>query len=90
MGVLPSVHRAASYGYVHTVRAATAAAIGSWASTAGVPLVDLAEVVGPHVLGGHGNLDGIHWGWAGHAAVGEAMTRVLAQLFEPGTVRAAT
>jgi hypothetical protein len=63
VGVLPSVHRAPAYGYVHTARMAAAAAMRAWAERASVPMLDLAEVVGPHVFGGHGNPDGMHWGW---------------------------
>lgn len=77
VGMLPSVHRAASYGYVHTARAGAVEAMTAWAARVAVPLLDLAEVVGPHVLGGHGNPDGMHWGWAGHHAVGTAMTELL-------------
>jgi diglucosylglycerate octanoyltransferase len=80
IGTLPAVHRAASYGYVHTARAAAAAAMTSWARRVDVPLLDLAEVVGPHVLSGHGNPDGMHWGWDGHTDVGEAMAALIAPL----------
>lgn len=80
VGWLPSVHRAPSYGYVHTERAATAAGMAAWARRAGVPLLDLPAVVGPHVLGGHGNADGMHWGWEGHEAVGLAMASLIAPL----------
>jgi hypothetical protein len=80
IGWLPSVHRAPSYGYVHTARAATAAAVARWASGAGVPLLDVPAVVGEHVLGGHGNPDGMHWGWDGHTAVGVAMADLIAPL----------
>ncbi|OZM74257.1 lysophospholipase [Amycolatopsis antarctica] len=90
VGILPSVHRAPSYGYVHTVRAATAAAIARWAERTEVPLVDLADTVGPHVLGGHGNPDGIHWGWEGHRSVGTAMTGVLGPLLAGQRTRGAT
>ncbi|MEU6646518.1 diglucosylglycerate octanoyltransferase [Saccharomonospora sp. NPDC046836] len=83
IGWLPSVHRAASYGYVHTARAAAAAAIAGWAGRVGVPLLDLPAVVGQHVLGGHGNPDGMHWGWAGHEAVGTAMAALAAPLLSP-------
>lgn len=79
VGVLPPVHRAQSYGLVHTAREPTAAAIRAWGAKAGVPLLDLAELVGEHVLGGHGNADGMHWGWDGHKIVGG----VLAELVEP-------
>jgi hypothetical protein len=77
-GMLPSVHRAAAYGGVHTARLGAAAAMASWAARAEVPLLDLAGVVGEHVLSGAGNPDGMHWGWAGHAAVGAAMAKLMA------------
>lgn len=73
VAMLPSVHRAAAYGHVHTGRAPAVRAISRWADGAGVPLLDLADVVGEHVLGGHGNADGIHWGWHGHELVGKAL-----------------
>jgi len=84
VGVLPSVHRATSYGNVHTGRAETATAIASWARRTGVPLLDLAEVVGEHVLSGRGNPDGMHWGWEGHALVGKAMAALIAPLLVTG------
>jgi lysophospholipase L1-like esterase len=77
-GMLPSVHRAAAYGGVHTARPGAAAAMASWAAAADVPLLDLAGVVGEHVLSGAGNPDGMHWGWAGHTAVGAAMAKLMA------------
>ncbi|MGH3451758.1 MAG: diglucosylglycerate octanoyltransferase, partial [Haloechinothrix sp.] len=66
VGVLPPVHRAASYGLVHTGREATSRALAEWGRGSGVPLLDLAAVVGDHVLSGRGNPDGMHWGWEGH------------------------
>ena len=77
-GMLPSVHRAAAYGGVHTARPGAVAAMASWAARVDVPLLDLAGVVGEHVLSGAGNPDGMHWGWAGHAAVGAAMAKLMA------------
>ena len=85
-GWLPSVHRAAAYGGVHTARPAAAAAMTAWGARAGVPLVDLEAVVGEHVLGGEGNPDGMHWGWKGHAAVGDAMSVLMAPVLTPGHV----
>ncbi|NIJ13267.1 lysophospholipase L1-like esterase [Saccharomonospora amisosensis] len=79
---LPSVHRAPSYRYVHTVRPATEAAVAAWARTSGVPVLDVAAVVGPHVLAGRGNPDGMHWGWEGHAVVGTAMAELLRPLLD--------
>ncbi|WP_158880771.1 diglucosylglycerate octanoyltransferase [Amycolatopsis anabasis] len=81
-GILPSVHRAASYGYVHTARVGAAVAMADWARRAEVPMLDLASVAGPHVLSGQGNPDGMHWGWDGHAEVGKAMAELLAPLLE--------
>jgi len=80
VGILPSIHRAESYGYVHTVRDPAAAAIARWAARVNVPVVDLPAVVGDHVLSGRGNPDGMHWGWEGHRLVGEAMAATLAPL----------
>ena len=73
VAVLPPVHRASSYGFVHTGRPSAVAAIGEWGERAGVPLLDLASLVGEHVLGGRGNPDGIHWGWEAHELVGKAL-----------------
>ncbi|MEJ2861511.1 diglucosylglycerate octanoyltransferase [Actinomycetospora flava] len=78
VGMLPSVHRAPLYGGVHAGRERHVAALSAWASACGVPLVDPVPHVAEHVLGGHGNPDGIHWGWAAHAAVGESVGREVA------------
>jgi hypothetical protein len=82
-GFLPSVHRAAAYGHVHTARAGAAAAMAAWGRRADVPLLDLEAVVGEHVLSGRGNPDGMHWGWEGHASVGEEMARLMAPVLRP-------
>ncbi|HEX5118255.1 MAG TPA: diglucosylglycerate octanoyltransferase [Pseudonocardiaceae bacterium] len=77
--ILPAVHRAASYGYVHTGYGPATAAIAAWGHRRGVPLLDLAALTRTHVLGGEGNPDGIHWGWQAHAAVGEGMAKLVAE-----------
>ncbi|ANY05419.1 diglucosylglycerate octanoyltransferase [Pseudonocardia sp. HH130630-07] len=78
VALLPSVHRAADYGFAHPHRAATEAAVRSWAAAApDVSVLDVPRLVGAHVLGGHGNPDGMHWGWAGHRLVGEALAAQL-------------
>lgn len=88
VGVLPPVHRAAEYGGVHRGRPAAEHATRRWAARTAVPLLDLRELVGDHVLGGHGNPDGLHWGWAGHAAVGRACAAALRPLLDrPGAAR---
>ncbi|MGE3285653.1 MAG: diglucosylglycerate octanoyltransferase [Pseudonocardia sp.] len=80
VAVLPPPHRAAEYGGVHPGRAPAERAVRAWAGVHGVALLDLHAVVGAHVRGGHGNPDGMHWGWAGHAAVGGALAEVLEPL----------
>ncbi|MFD4190927.1 diglucosylglycerate octanoyltransferase [Amycolatopsis thermoflava] len=90
VAVLPSVHRASSYGNVHTGREETAAAIAAWSRRVDVPLLNLAEVVGEHVLSGRGNPDGMHWGWEGHALVGKAMAALIGPLLAPGESPAGT
>ena len=77
VAVLPPVHRAACYAGVHAGRAAAERATRAWAIARGVALLDLRTLVGAHVLGGHGNPDGMHWGWAAHAAVGRACADLL-------------
>jgi hypothetical protein len=40
-------------------------------------LLDLAALTKEHVLRGHGNPDGMHWGWTGHEKVGRAMAALV-------------
>lgn len=84
VATLPAVHRAAVYGSVHPGRPAAERALRAWAGPAGVGLLDLRAVVGEHVLGGHGNPDGMHWGWSGHAAVGHACADLLRPVTNAG------
>ena len=76
---LPSVHIAPTYGHSHRGRPGTVEAITPWAASHGIPLVDLKEAVEPHILGGRGNPDGIHWNFEAHSAVAELMLRALAE-----------
>ena len=76
---LPSVHIAETYGYSHRGRSGTVGAITAWADRHRIPLVDLKEAVEPHVLGGRGNPDGIHWNFEAHEAVAELMLTALAE-----------
>ncbi len=78
--LLPSVHRAGAYGGVHPHRRATERAVRDWAHRTGVAELDVAPLVTEHVLAGHGNPDGMHWGWAGHRLVGSALAAQLAVL----------
>jgi diglucosylglycerate octanoyltransferase len=85
VGVLPPVHRARSYGFVHTGRRGAVEAIAAWAARVDVPLLDLAALTGDHVLGGLGNPDGMHWGWPAHQVVGEALAEVIRTLLKSDT-----
>jgi hypothetical protein len=78
VAMLPGVHRAPAYGGVHAGRSAAELATREWAAVNGVETLDLRSVVGPHVLAGDGNPDGIHFGWAGHQQVGAALAGLLA------------
>jgi hypothetical protein len=80
VALLPSVHRAAAYGGVHAGRAAAERATREWAAAQGVRVLDVAALVAAHVLGGHGNPDGMHWGWEAHHRVGETLAEVLGPL----------
>ncbi|HEX9336839.1 MAG TPA: diglucosylglycerate octanoyltransferase [Pseudonocardiaceae bacterium] len=79
-GILPATHRAAAYGYVHTGHGPATSAIAAWGRRRNVPLLDLTALTRAHVLDGHGNPDGMHWGWAGHATVGDAMAKLVANV----------
>ncbi|GAA1333147.1 diglucosylglycerate octanoyltransferase [Saccharothrix algeriensis] len=77
VGMTPSVHRSPTYAGVHTGRSAGERAVRTWASGAGVPLLDVPPLVGDHVRARRGNPDGMHWGWEGHALVGAAMAELI-------------
>ncbi|MFF5036413.1 diglucosylglycerate octanoyltransferase [Nocardia salmonicida] len=80
VAVLPSVHKCDAYGRVHKGRARAVKALQAWSGRTSVPLVDLGEAVRDDIESGSANPDGIHWGWAGHAAVATAMTKALQEV----------
>ncbi|MGS2809622.1 diglucosylglycerate octanoyltransferase [Nocardia sp. MW-W600-9] len=80
VAVLPSVHKCDAYGRVHRGRARAVKALQAWSGRTSVPLVDLGEAVRDNIESGEANPDGIHWGWAGHAAVATAMTKALQEV----------
>ncbi|WP_235569832.1 diglucosylglycerate octanoyltransferase [Nocardia sp. Root136] len=80
VAVLPSVHKCDAYGRVHSGRARAVKALQAWSGRTSVPLVDLGEAVRDDIESGSANPDGIHWGWAGHAAVATAMTKALQEV----------
>jgi lysophospholipase L1-like esterase len=87
IGALPSVHRAPSYGFSHAGYRPQVDALSRCYAELGVPTVDLAAAVSDHVRGGHGNPDGIHWGWPGHAAVADAFIDAIKQVLDGSAAR---
>lgn len=77
VALLPSVHRAPLYGGVHAGRPGAERATRDWAARSGVAVLDLPALIADHVLGGHGNPDGMHFGWHGHRRVGTALAELL-------------
>ncbi|GAY12096.1 diglucosylglycerate octanoyltransferase [Pseudonocardia sp. N23] len=82
VATLPAPHRAAVYGGVHPGRSAADRATRRWAAATGVRVLDVPALVGDHVRGGHGNPDGMHWGWAAHAAVGAALAELVGSVVD--------
>ncbi|WP_373862866.1 diglucosylglycerate octanoyltransferase [Nocardia amamiensis] len=80
VAVLPSVHICDAYGRVHSGRPRAVAALQAWSELTSVPLVDLADAVRDNIFSGEANPDGIHWGWAGHTAVANAMVKTLQEV----------
>ncbi|AEA24235.1 hypothetical protein Psed_2007 [Pseudonocardia dioxanivorans CB1190] len=74
----PAPHRAAVYGGAHPGRERAERATRRWAAGSGAAVVDVVALVGDHVRAGHGNPDGMHWGWSAHATVGAAVAAVVA------------
>ncbi|PXX60223.1 GDSL-like lipase/acylhydrolase family protein [Nocardia tenerifensis] len=80
VAVLPSVHNCEAYGRVHSGRERAVRALRAWSARTSVPLVDLGEAVRDNIFSGDANPDGIHWGWAGHTAVANAMVKTLQEV----------
>lgn len=80
VAVLPSVHKCDAYGRVHRGRARAVKALQAWSDRTSVPLVDLGAAVRDDIESDSANPDGIHWGWAGHAAVATAMSKALQEV----------
>ncbi|SNY82773.1 hypothetical protein SAMN04244553_3466 [Nocardia amikacinitolerans] len=80
VAVLPSVHNCEAYGRVHSGRPRAVKALQAWSERSSVPLVDLGEAVRENIFSGDANPDGIHWGWAGHTAVANAMVKTLQEV----------
>jgi hypothetical protein len=85
VALLPAPHQAACYATVHPGRAAAERATRAWAAAHGVHVLDVPALVADHVFGGHGNPDGMHWGWAAHDRVGSACASLLHPRFRRGS-----
>lgn len=84
VGMLPPLHCSPAHaGSLAGFRPQRTALAECYAGL-GVPVVDCCGLTAEHVLGGHGNPDGMHWGWAGHAAVADAVDAVLAERLYTG------
>ena len=68
----PSPHAAPAYPS-HRNHDPAVEAARLWADRHGAGLVELDPIVGPSLLDGTGNPDGMHWGWDVHAAIGSAV-----------------
>jgi diglucosylglycerate octanoyltransferase len=73
----PSPWRSVAYPSQRPHRPAVAAA-RRWSARSSVPWVDLDPLVGPSLVDGSANPDGLHWSWAAHRLVGEALAAALA------------
>lgn len=79
IGTLPSVHQSPAYASAHKGRPAAERALRKWSQERDAPMVDLAAAVRPYMGAGQANPDGMHWGWAGHQAVADAVVAAIAQ-----------
>ena len=44
-----------------------------WCRDVDVACIDLDPIVGPHLVAGRNNPDGLHWGWQAHREIGDAL-----------------
>lgn len=78
IGLVPHEHHSPYYGYVNGGHGAAAAAARAWGERHGVPLVDAAAIVAPHLEAGPMNPDGMHFSWAAHAEIGQRLAELVA------------
>jgi len=82
LGMTPITARPKIFGGVHAGHVAADRAMRAWGAEDGIPLLDFAEVAGPHILSEQAHPDGMHMGWEGHALTGEAMAKLLGELLD--------
>lgn len=78
IGVVPPGHSAPAYGRISSAHPAAVARTLSLGARLGIPLLRQDEWVAPFLGAAEMNPDGLHWGWACHAAVGEHAADVVA------------
>lgn len=77
VGVTPSPFDAEYYGHVTCTHLPAVTAHRAWGRRKNVPLVDLHEIVQPHLDSGDMNPDGMHWSWAAHEEVAKALADLI-------------
>jgi hypothetical protein len=82
-GMIPPPHDAPLYGRVTGGHGPAMAAARAWGRREDVPMLDAAALVAPELAAGRCNVDGMHWSWAAHDAVGAAYAALLRPLLKP-------
>ncbi|HEU0129708.1 MAG TPA: diglucosylglycerate octanoyltransferase [Mycobacteriales bacterium] len=78
VGIVPPPFDAPYFGHVTRTHRPAVLAHRAWGQAQGVPLADLDRVVAPHLAAGTLNSDGMHWSWAAHRDVAEALAAAVA------------
>lgn len=85
---LPPTHRSPYYGYVHSGRIPTTAAMAEWAGAHDLPTADFYPVTrdGFFPVGGgmsdEMNPDGIHWGYECHRGIADVVVPVVGDVLD--------
>lgn len=77
LGMLPPLHRSHGHGFSLAGHQPQRASLRACFTELDVPYLDLCSLTARHVLDGHGNPDGMHWGWPGHELVANAVRDLL-------------
>lgn len=84
VGWIPYEHASRYYGFVLDGHEDAVKAAQAWGERENVPMLNLDEIVTPHMRAGLGNPDGMHWGWESHQAVGEMTEKLIRNLPQRG------
>ncbi|HEY2044096.1 MAG TPA: SGNH/GDSL hydrolase family protein [Jatrophihabitans sp.] len=77
IGCVPPPHDAPGYGRVTSGHPGAVRAALRWGAQHDVPMLRLDELVSPFIGTDGMNVDGIHWGWQCHRAVGVAAAELI-------------